>query len=85
MSLISLPRISKLWAAAIMVALLVVGVIAVVAFPPIEDTTSTSVALLGDEPVTPQGEAGKDQAKEVVQKQSKDGSRTLESEEKELE
>lgn len=74
MSLISLPRISKVWTAAIVAALLLVGVITIVAFSPIQGATSTSVALLDDEP---QGEIDKGLTKQVMEKKIENGSGDL--------
>ena len=71
MRLISLPRVSKLWTAVIIAALLLVGVITIVMFPPIQNTTSTSVALLGEESETPQAESEEQQLKEAAQKEAK--------------
>ncbi len=72
MRLSSLPRISRLWVAAIVAALLTVGVITVVMSPPIQKTPAASVALLGNVPADPQVETEEQSVKEVAQKEAEE-------------
>ncbi|NCP62987.1 MAG: divergent polysaccharide deacetylase family protein [Alphaproteobacteria bacterium] len=72
MRFISLPRISKLWVAAIVAALLSVGVIVVVMSPPIEKKPSASVVLLDHVPADPKVRTEDQQVKDVAQKEAEE-------------
>lgn len=72
MRLISLPRISKIWTATIIVALILVGVITVVLFPSPQDTTVASIVLLGDESTDLQDTNKEPQVKEEAPKKVKE-------------
>jgi len=86
MSFITLPRISRLWAAAIIAAFLIVGVITVVAFPIPQGSTSSSAVLLSGAPLDLKGKTKESAVTELIQKQpsekmpSKESSKTPPSE-----